>query len=695
LADAGNCRDWKPGFAIDGRRIRDKDEAYWKQHRGTPKAFVGLAAARAVWANRWGGTTAVRYAGGDEAGLRARVQTVLRPEVSGAQVMDLQALSQAAVEMPVDFGGLFAGFSFFLIAAALVLVGLLFALLVEQRKGEVGTLLAVGWRPRRVRALFWTEGASVALAGALAGAIAGFAYTDLVLRGLGGMWSGAIGGVHVDFYGSPSSVAAGLVSACAAAFLAIGWAARGVGKRPVPALLAGGAGGAEEPANAGNGRVARWVAVGAWLAALGGVLLLVQKRQTAPEWFFACGSLALCAFLAGVRVALVRSASGEMDSLRRLALRNAGRRLSRSLAMVAVLAAGGFLVLSVQVFRKGPPARVAERSSGTGGFALWGELASPVYEDLNAASVRDAQGLEWETGMRCVSVRVREGEDASCLNLNRAVQPRVLGVPSSELETLGAFRFPSEPVGWAVLRKTQQDAIPAVVDEATLQWALQKKIGDVLSVPDGRGGAVHLRIVAALAGSILQGALLVDEAEFMRVFPDSGGYRMLWVDAPLDALEKVRASWSRALADRGLELVATTARLAELDAVANTYLSIFQILGGLGVLLGSVGGAVVAARNVLERRGECAILNATGWPVRRIRRLLVLEHLGLVAVGLLGGGLSALWVTVPSQWVRGEQVAFAALLQALCGLGAITACAVWLALRASLPREPVQVLRGE
>ena len=48
--------------------------------------------------------------------------------------------------------------------------------------------------------------------------------------------------------------------------------------------------------------------------------------------------------------------------------------------------------------------------------------------------------------------------------------------------------------------------------------------------------------------------------------------------------------------------------------------SIFQLLGGLGLLLGSVGLGVVVLRNVLERRGELAILRAVGFRRRSLRR---------------------------------------------------------------------------
>jgi len=61
LADTENCREWKPGIPINLDRIRSKDEAYWKEYRGTPKAFVTLAAGQRLWANRFGNLTAIRF----------------------------------------------------------------------------------------------------------------------------------------------------------------------------------------------------------------------------------------------------------------------------------------------------------------------------------------------------------------------------------------------------------------------------------------------------------------------------------------------------------------------------------------------------------------------------------------------------------------------------------------------------------
>jgi len=303
---------------------------------------------------------------------------------------------------------------------------------------------------------------------------------------------------------------------------------------------------------------------------------------------------------------------------------------------------------------------------------------------------------ETQAAVRVLAVRVREGEEASCLNLNRAVRPRILGVPSLSFEKEGAFRFVEKGAAWSLLREPESTgAIPAVVDEDTLLWALQKRLGDEFVLPDGRGGDVRLRVVGTLGGSILQGALLVDEARFTEAFPDAGGYRMLLIDAPEAQIEGVRAGWSRALQDRGLELRPSAERLGELQAVANTYLAIFQVLGGLGVLLGAVGVGVVAARNVVERRVELAVLEAGGWSRAQIRSLVVMEILPLVLSGLGIGGGCAWLVTVPGQWIRGAEMQFGPFGWALAALGLVSLSAVRLALGFSLGGDPGETLRRE
>jgi predicted lysophospholipase L1 biosynthesis ABC-type transport system permease subunit len=206
---------------------------------------------------------------------------------------------------------------------------------------------------------------------------------------------------------------------------------------------------------------------------------------------------------------------------------------------------------------------------------------------------------------------------------------------------------------------------------------------------------VRVKVVGTLGGSILQGALLVDESSFVRAFPDAGGYRMLLMDVAPDKIDPVRSSWSRALQDRGLELRPAAERLAELEAVSNTYLAIFQVLGGLGVLLGAVGVGVVASRNAVERRAELALLEVGGWLKSQVLGLMLRELAMLTVAGLVIGGICAWLVTVPGQWIRGADVSYAPLLAALAVLGAVSLFAVRVALGLSLRGSPGEILRRE
>jgi ABC-type antimicrobial peptide transport system permease subunit len=126
-----------------------------------------------------------------------------------------------------------------------------------------------------------------------------------------------------------------------------------------------------------------------------------------------------------------------------------------------------------------------------------------------------------------------------------------------------------------------------------------------------------------------------------------------------------------------------------------TYLSIFQVLGGLGLLLGSAGLGIVVARNVLERRAEFGLLEAVGYRRAQLRRLVFAEHRWLIVCGLAVGVCSALVAVWPGLRERagGFPLAEMALLVAALTLGCIFWA--WLATRIALRGSAVAALRAE
>jgi ABC-type lipoprotein release transport system permease subunit len=565
LSDKKNCRDWQPGFQMDTGRIRDQDEAYWQKYRGTPKAFVNLKIGQEMWGNRWGKVTAIRYPLTMlEGALASELRAKLTPEMVGLSFVPLREQALAATKAPVDFGELFVSFSFFLIIAAAVLTGLLFAFSLEQRNAEAGLLLALGLRPKQVRRLFLAEGAVLAFVGGVLGVIGAVIYTKLVLRALATVWSGAVGSVKFEFAADPVTLPAGLVSSVLVALLAMWLASRRQLRHSARELLTG-----EFASETASVKQKRGTAVPTIVAIVALLLAVAIPFFTSgAEAFFSAGSLLLIAGLAfALRWlrALARAAGG-LASIAQLGVRNAARRRGRSLATIAVLASGVFMVVAVDSFRHQPLREGDTSNPGTGGFALVGESSTPIYEDLNSAKGREAYALSEEImrDVHVVPMRVKDGDDASCLNLNRALQPRLVGVKPSELGDRHAFQFSTKAADWGLLAvNASAEEVPGIVDANTLEWSLQKNVGDTIEYRDDAGQPFRVRLVATLTGSLLQGSVLIAENEFVKHFPNSGGYRFFLVACPPEKTRAVREHLSRQLADRGLELVTTAQRLGE------------------------------------------------------------------------------------------------------------------------------------
>ena len=692
VPDKKSFGKWKPGFDFDATRVRKKDEDYWEKYRGTPKAFVTLKTGQELWGNRWGNLTSIRYPAGTKREQVERIAAFIDPAALGFRTVNLREQALAATNAPVDFGELFVYFSFFLIAAAAVLTGLLFTFTIEQRAAEAGLLLATGWPVKKVRRLFLREGFVLALIGSLAGALLAALYTKGVLHALAGVWGGATGGTHFVFAPSAVTMAIGVVSGVFVALIAMWLASKRLFKMEAAELLNGvdaeNSGSRNQSPNKQNASGGKLAIIAA--ACVAGAIALAVLAKGNSGAFFGAGALLL---IAGCLFALARlrqvAAGTGAESIAQLGARNISRRRGRSLATIAVLASGVFMVIAVDSFRKGAPEDSARRDSGTGGFAFIGESSAPIYEDLNSAKGRDAYALDDKlmTGVRVVQMRVRDGDDASCLNLNRAMQPRLLGVDFSQLG--------DKPFGldWPAVKA--DGAIPGVVDANTLQWALQKKLGDVLESAGERGEPVRVKFAATVNGSVLQGVVIIPERDFVAKFPNIAGTRFFLVDCPREKMDAVREHLSRQLGDRGLELTPAVKRLAEFNEVENTYLSIFQVLGGLGMLLGSAGLGIVVARNVFERRREFGLLEAVGFTPRTLRRLVFAEHRWLI-IGAVGiGAVSALTAVWPRLAARAAHFPWRGILTLLFGVALFGAFWAWLATRIALRRSQLAALRTE
>ncbi len=699
LDGKADCRDWEPGLPVDLSAIRDEDEAYWDAQGPLPKVWMGLDTARALFANPFGDATGVRFPGHlSREAVADAVLGALTPASRGLVLQPVGARLRAQAVPANDFGALFLGFQSVLLMSAAALALLQVGLALDTRRRELGLLRALGHGRGRVLGALAAEGAVVGAVGALGAGPLAIALAAALRAGLDGAWATSVGGIAVPVVVGAEHVAVGAAVAVVGAAAATGWAGWRLLRAAPAALLRG-------PSAEAAG-VGRWVApVG--LGLLGGAVAigLGAPAGRTPEGAAAFFGAAFVGFggLVALAVAALARAPGALGA------GAAGRRPGRAASVLGLLGAGVLLVVGVGLGGGMPVPDPTRPSSGTGGYGWWVRTTRALPGDPAAPAVADALGIRPGelVAAATLPLRVHEADEASCLNLGLAAAPVVYGADTARLGAREAFRFLTAPATsgspWLALRLpggvgveavAPEDApvgdlladapawgsseapIPAVGDVGTVTWGLHAAVGDVLRVPDGRGGEVALQIVGLLENTVLQGGLLIDLSAFEAVFAEDPGPRALLVDGG----PEVGAVLSRALRDHGADVIPAAERLAAFAAVEHTYVSMFHALGGLGLALGALGVGLVLLRAVAERRSELVLLRAIGFSRGRLAGLLVAEQGLLVGLAVLLGAAAAAVAVAPvvrapeahPPWGLAAAVVSGV---ALAGVGAVAAAA--------------------
>lgn len=683
ISDADDMADWDPPFPVDLDAVRPQDEDYWDEFRGTPKAFVNLETGQRLWESRYGKVTSIRILPEPGKNLVDLAETFeqqlphqLSPEEAGFRWLSVRAQGLRGASGTSDFAGLFVGFSLFLIVSALLLVGLLFTLLVEQRAWESGLLLAVGFSVKQVRRKLLAEGGLLAAVGALVGTGLALAYAALVLKGLETWWSPVVDAPFLRLHGKPTTMVLGAGISVVLTLLVIARKVRHLSRLPTQRLLSGST---QQLGRTQPSRRASRLAIGSLAAA---ILLLVvalgMGMESAPALFFGIGSAlvvgGLSTFAVWTRQAPRHESVVTPPVIIKMSLRNCARSPGRSLLCVSLVACASFVLVSVTANRKTPGADPFAQDSGTGGLTLIAEADTPLPARLASLLQKGISEpvVTPRSAFGYYSFRLLPGDDASCLNLYQPEKPRVLGVASPFIERDGfRFRSVAEAVDnpWTLLEQPlEEGVIPAIGDYNSVKWILHSGLGQDVALENDRGEPVLLRIVGLLEASIFQSELLISEANFLEAFSDHSGYAYFLGDPPPDQLPAVTAELEREMAPFGLDAGSTVERLASFQAVESMYLTTFEVLGGLGLLLGTLGLGIVLLRNVLERRGELATLRAFGFRRSALASMVLAENALLLAIGLFIGATAGLIAVAPHLISGGIRVPWSSLLLTLAAV---------------------------
>ncbi len=727
--------DWDQPFDMEMNRITTRDDEYWEAYRATPKAFVSLATAEKFWNSRFGRYTSIRV-GSEGVALPAdrleslqrllasEVQPLIDPIKLGLGFRPIRAEGLQAAVGANDFTVLFLGFSFFLILSAILLAALMFQLNIRQRVAQIGLMESVGFTPARARRFFVGEGAAVAFLGAILGTVLAVYFAKLMIHGLTTWWVGAIGTrfLKLDLQPQSLGVAAGI--SLILSILVIWNAVRRSTQRDPRELLNGLASDDMEmrrrPIVSAMISLSFFVSV---LAAFGLPVAIIANLVPSKEAFGGMSWRVVAFFLAGfawLSMGLLllqrrlRKRAGDavvgsqISSLTGLAFANAARNPQRSLLTTALIAFATFVIVAVGAGRRNPVSETPDIQSGNGGFSLVAEASLPIQFDLNTTDGRTRLGLNVSPttslpeGSKVYGFRMKPGQDASCLNLFQATVPTLIGATPDFIER-GGFRFADTPgeKPWAALNEMLEDTqlssdakpiptIPVIGDVNTLQFSLKKGLGDVIPVPDAANPEFALKIVGMLDGSVFQGVLVMSDANLKRVASETSGARYFLIETA-DAsasIDRTASTLETALQPYGMDTERVSRRLADFLAVQNTYLSTFQMLGGLGLLVGTFGLAVVMMRNVVERRSEIALLRSLGFRATRIVWLILVENSVLLFWGILTGAAAALIAMLPHLLSTGADVPWLELgitLAAVLVIGTLAVVfPIWTAMRVSV-----------
>lgn len=751
MTDAGNCRDWNTGVPIDLNKIRKKDEDYWKQWKGTPKAFISVSKGVELWQNRFGTYTAVRISVGHKEGqLSANIPGQTKLSVTHPKLLKLPATTlknailpesnkttedkkqtihspsnesttafkqsvaiqnqtnnpelneiiailkqaidpaslgftidpvrengKAAAQNGVDFSQLFSSLSFFILIAGIALIALLFLLNLESRQEQLKTLTFLGISLKKVRNVILAEELLVTLAGTIIGTGLAYIYSLLVFSALNSVWNDAVRTEMMEVIISGKTITAGMFISIIVAVVTVYFTATHYLKKQ------GGHTKKKSSATKNN----RWMNIKQMIAsvsAIGSLLLIITQiihlETVNPTIFFTAGGLMLLSLLLFTDLLFIRIQNKTSKSFYKenqsgpdvlksfdivsLCLKNGIRNKNRSLNIIILFAIGTFIVISTGANRQDLFVDAGQPTSGTGGFLTYAESTVPIVKDLNNKSVR--QEFEMEGSYPIVQFMKHEGDDASCLNLNRVKNPSILGVNTEQLN--GRFTFASStPLlnkdnPWSSLNQSLPGGvIPAIADETVIKWGLGLSVGDTLVYTNENGQKMRLKLIGGLSNSLFQGHVIISRKYFMANFPSGSGSTFFLIDSKKENESAVEEELKQSFRDYGWEIMPAAQRLAEFNSIENTYLSIFLVMGAFGLLIGTVGLGVILVRSILERRSEIALLKAVGFSKKLIFKLFINEYVSLLLTGILIGVLTSVIAILPSLISPNSGISFMAI----------------------------------
>ena len=651
LTDAGSCRDWNTGVPINLENIRKKDEDYWSDYRGAPKVYIALERGQELWGNRFGNLTTIIVPVKDynKELISQKIAESVDPFRLEYLVTPVREQGLSAAKNGVDFGQLFAGMGFFIISAGILLTVLLLQFSLQQRQNQWKLFASLGFNKKIMMQIIMTEASFIILLSVILGAIISIIYSGLVFRALNEIWFDIVRTDVLILHFNPWLILMGMLASLLTGIIVVYWGVKKSIKKHTDLQTSL----SQTKIKNRHSSIIRYIALIFSIVTLMIIIFAFAGKQgNALFNWFAAGTSLLIAFLFWMANLLYNPSIKFKNgfSSTRLSLLNLIRNPLRSFTIVALLALGAFVIIATTANRKDMAIDSTDKQGGTGGFCYIAETTVPILSNLNETAMR--LDLDLPEDIRFVQFLSAYDDDASCHNLNRVANPRIIATHTELLS--GRFTFVSkhplldENSPWLSLKKDLHGGlIPAVADQTVMQWGLGKSIGDTLTYTNALGEKLHLLLIGGLNNSVLQGNVIIDVKHFAKNFPANDGASLFLIENMQTEIDISTDDLQFAFQDYGWEMTPTNVKLAAFNTIENTYMRIFFLMGALGILLGTVGLAVVIAKSMLDRKHETRLFYAIGYRRMFIFSIYFKEYLILFLVGILGGIIPALVVSMP------------------------------------------------
>jgi ABC-type antimicrobial peptide transport system permease subunit len=699
IAGSESCSEWDAGVPIRMDEIRDKDEEYWTLYKGTPKAFINYEKGREIWGSNYGPATSIRFQNGLSSGeIESRLEGSLDPAILGFSVSDIAGEAINAADESVDFGTLFLSLGFFLIVASIVLLSFAVSYYFDTKQGIIKTYYALGFTNKWIERLLFYETSLIGAIGCFIGAFAGYLVNVLITGALNSVWQGAVQTNTLSAYFDIIPVLTGFVITILLLTLFMRFKTnnylRSLNRR-------------EKDIH----RFAspRYNLIYLLSSAILTILLLVSSllfSDNNTAYSFGAGAFLLITFILFWRQLYIGRIKGFQDRLQ------SGNYLSRlyysyypshAVTPILFIAAGLFAVFITGVNRMDFDEKLMNRASGTGGYLLWCESNIPITDDPLTAGGRKSLGLDDESlsAMTITTMKRSSGNDASCLNLNHITSPPLLGADPEDFISRGAFSFAKVLKGkngdnpWNFLSQNEGPAtIYGIADQTVLDWGLKLSVGDTLILRAETGQKLNIILAAGLKSSIFQGYVIVSKENFTRYFPSVSGTSLMLVDGDQTKAELYQETLNERLSAYGLNTELTPERLKSFYAVTNTYLSVFGVFGAFGMITGVAGMGFIILRNYNRRKREFALMLATGFTIRKIRRSILSEQIRIIVAGVIAGSFSAIIATLPSL-MSGQEIPWFYLLMMILAITITGFLAVYISVKSFTGAGLISSLKKE